>query len=181
MNKYMGCSLRQLWSQTLFVKPSRKPKRYKCEDHWDSPNHRENKTTKRTNKIPGSMGSQNQREHQQQQQTHKISGPMIRFHYNWSWNRVFWFSRWFWLSIDPGILFCFVCFVFCLMVWATYWSWNLVLFVVWLSRWFWLPIDPGILVFVSFVFVFSMVLLMVFDMPVASATWNVHAESAVSP
>ena len=81
MNKYMGCSLGQLRPQKLCVKPSRKPKRYKCEDHWGSQNHRENtktrkprfhdqwvaKTIEKTKqnkktKIPGSMGSQNHRE-----------------------------------------------------------------------------------------------------------------------
>ena len=108
------------------------------------------------------MGTQSHREnqHKHNKQDFRTNDSSSRSLVLTSYFCSFWFSLWFWLSIDPGI-YLFVVFVFS-MVLATHRYWNLgVLTFLWFSRWFWLLIDPEILVFL-FSMGFSMVLVMLF-------------------
>ena len=126
-------------------KRSRKPKRYKCEDHWNSQNHRYNF---KTNTIIPRFQDQWVAKTIEKTNTHKttkISGSMIRVHDHGSWNLVLfvvWVYRWLWLPIDPEILVVLFLLVFS-MVLAIHWFWNLGCLVVLVfsmvldTHWFW--------------------------------------------
>ena len=143
----MGCSLRYLWSQKLFAKPSWKPKRYKCEDHWDNQTPRKTNKIKKT-KISGLMDSQNHREntttrtprfqHQWVAKTIEktnsnknttISGSMVVSPNPRSWNR------------------CVIVFVCFLYGFGHPLVLKSCLFLFLFSRWLWLSIGLEILVF----------------------------------
>ena len=124
-----------------------KPKRYKCEDHWDGQNHRENQTKTRKPRFQDQQVAKTieKTKKNKEKQAFRINGQpkpsrkqykqqktktkQTYFRTNDSGSRslvlkyyllyVCWFSPWFWILVDSEILVLLVCLVFS-MVLATH-------------------------------------------------------------